>query len=77
MSRKPLPDGLYCPNPAWPRFSQAEGRQLERRSYYGDGPTTRYLCRASGKTFTRQKGRFSNRLRTPREKVLQALVVVA
>lgn len=75
--RKPFPDGLYCPNPSCPRFGQVEGRQLERHTYYGDRPTTQYLCRACGKTFTETKGTFFYRLRTPREKVLQALAMVA
>ena len=50
MLRQPLPDGLYCPNPTCPRFGQEEGRQLERHAYYGDRPTTQYLCRGCGKT---------------------------
>ena len=71
MLRQPLPDGLYCPNPTCPRFGQEEGRQLERHAYYGDRPTTQYLCRGCGKTFTETKGTFFYRLRTPRAKVLQ------
>ena len=77
MLRQPLPDGLYCPNPTCPRFGQEEGRQLERHAYYGDRPTTQYLCRGCGKTFTETKGTFFYRLRTPRAKVLQALAMVA
>ncbi|MBI2506153.1 MAG: IS1 family transposase [Candidatus Latescibacteria bacterium] len=77
MRRTPWPDGLYCPNPACPRFGQEEGRQLERHSYYGLHHTTQYLCRACGKTFTETKGTFFYRLRTPRETVLQALAMVA
>lgn len=77
MVHPPLPDGLYCPNPGCPRFGQEEGRQLERHGYYGARPTTQYLCRACGKTFTETKGTFFYRLRSPREKVLQALAMVA
>ncbi len=77
MSRKPLPDGLYCPNPDCARFGQEEGRQLERHCYYGSRPSTQYLCRACGKTFAETKGTFFYRLRTPRDKVLQALAMVA
>lgn len=74
---KRLPDGLYCPNPECPRFGQEEGCQLERHAYYGPNRTTQYLCRACGKTFSETKGTFFYRLRTPREKILTALAMVA
>lgn len=77
MRREPLPDGLYCPNPDCSIFGQEEGRQLERHAYYGQNRTTLYLCRVCGKTFSETKGTFFYRLRTPREKVLNALAMVA
>ena len=77
MKREPLPEGLYCPNPECPVFGQEEGRQLERHAYYGPGRTTQYLCRGCGKTFSETKGTFFYRLRTPKEKILMALAMVA
>ena len=77
MKREPLPEGLYCPNPECPVFGQEEGRQLERHAYYGPGRATQYLCRACGKTFSETKGTFFYRLRTPKEKILMALAMVA
>ena len=77
MKREPLPEGLYCPNPECSVFGQEEGRQLERHAYYGPDRTTQYLCRACGKTFSETKGTFFYRLRTPREKILTALSMVA
>jgi len=77
LRREPLPEGLYCPNPACPLFGREEGRRLERHSYYGANRTTQYLCRACGKTFAETKGTFFYQLRTPRKKVLQTLAMVA
>jgi len=74
---KPLPEGLYCPNPECSSFGQEEDCQLERHAYYGPNRTTQYLCRACGKTFSETKGTFFYRLRTPREKILTALAMVA
>lgn len=77
MRQKPLPEGLYCPNPACPLFGQTEAHQLDRHAYYGPHRTTQYLCRTCGQTFSETKGTFFYRLRTPRDKVLQALAMVA
>ena len=75
-SRKPLPQDLYCSNPACCLFGQVEGRKLERHAYYGADRTTIYLCRACGKTFSDTKGTFFYRLRTHRKEVLDALAQV-
>lgn len=77
MRRKPRPEGLYCPNPQCTLFGKEEGCQLERHAYYGPARTPQYLCRACGKTFSETKGTFFYRLRTPKERVLEALVMVA
>ena len=77
MRQTALPEGLYCPNPDCPLFGQEADSQLDRHSYYGPNRTTQYLCRACGKTFSETKGTFFYRLRTPREKVLSALAMVA
>lgn len=77
MRQKPRPDGLYCPNPDCALFGIAEGCQLDRHAYYGSDRRPQYLCRACGKTFSETKGTFFYRLRTPKEKVLNALAMVA
>jgi transposase-like protein len=77
MRPKPRPDGLYCPNPDCALFGKEEEGQLDRHAYYGPERTTQYLCRACGKTFSETKGTFFYRLRTPKEKVLTALAMVA
>jgi transposase-like protein len=77
MRLRPRPDGLYCPNPDCVLFGKEEGGQLERHTYYGPERTTQYLCRACGKTFSETKGTFFYRVRTPKEKVLKALAMVA
>lgn len=77
MRQKPRPDGLYCPNPECALFGSADGSQLDRHSYYGADRTVQYLCRACGKTFSETKGTFFYRLRTPREKVLTGLSMIA
>lgn len=77
MRQKPRPDGLYCPNPECALFGIEEGCQLDRHAYYGPDRTPQYLCRACGKTFSETKGTFFYRLRTPKEKVLTALAMIA
>lgn len=76
MKRQPFPDNLYCPTPECPLFGQVEKRQLERHAYCGPQRTVHYLCRACGKTFSETKGTFFYRLRTKREKILNALAIV-
>ena len=77
MKRQPLPDDVYCPNPDCALFGQVEARQLERHAYCGPQRTVHYLCRTCGKTFSETKGTFFYRLRTEREKILNALAIVA
>jgi transposase-like protein len=77
MRQTPLPAGLYCPNPACALFGQETDNQLDRHAYYGPHRTTQYLCRACSQTFAETKGTFFYRLRTPREKILQALAMIA
>ena len=77
MKGQPLPDDVYCPNPDCALFGQVEERQLERHAYCGPQRTVHYLCRTCGKTFTETKGTFFYRLRTEREKILNALAMVA
>jgi len=77
MRQRPLPDGLYCPNPSCSVFGQEAENQLDRHTYYGPDRTIQYRCRVCGQTFSQTKGTFFYRLRTPREKVLQALAMVA
>jgi len=77
MRQKPRPDGLYCPNPACARFGREENCQLERHAYYGPDRSVQYLCRACGKTFSETKGTFFYRLRTPKERILTALAMIA
>ena len=76
---QPLPEGLYCPNPACRLFGQGEGEgcQLERHAYYGPDRKALYLCRGCRKTFSETRGTFFFGLQTPREKVLNALAMIA
>ena len=74
---QPLPEGLYCPNPACALFGRVTGTRLERHAYYGADRRVIYLCRECRKTFSETRGTFFFDLRTPREKVLTALAMVA
>jgi transposase-like protein len=74
---KPLPEGLYCPNPECVLFGQVEACKLERHAYYGADRKVLYLCRGCRKTFSETRGTFFFGLRTPREKVLTALSMIA
>ncbi len=74
---KPLPEGLYCPHPACSLFGQVEECQLERHAYYGLDQKVIYLCRACRKTFSETRGTFFFGLRTPRQKILTALAMIA
>jgi transposase-like protein len=74
---KPFPEGLYCPNAQCALFGRQVGARLERHSYYGCDRRVMYLCRECGQTFSENRGTFFFDLRTPREKVLTALTMVA
>ena len=74
---KPLPEGLYCPNPACALFGRVTGARLERHAYYGADRRVLYLCRECRGTFSENRGTFFFGLQTPREKVLTALKMVA
>ena len=70
MARQtPLPEGLYCPNPACSLFGQVAQQPLERHAYYGAERQVIYLCRACRKTFSRRRGTFFFGLQTPRQPV--------
>jgi transposase-like protein len=77
MKRRPLPQGLYCPNPDCRLFGQVEKRRLERKGYHGSQRIAEYRCQHCGRCFSETTGTFFYRLRTPRAKVLDALAMVA
>lgn len=73
------PEGLYCPNPECALFGRVAGAgaRLERHAYYGPDRRAVFLCRECGRTFSETRGTFFFGLRTPREKVLSVLKMVA
>lgn len=77
MFNEPLPKGIYCPNSSCDLFGQVEGARLERHAYYGADRRVIYLCRECGQTFSETRGTFFFGLRTPREKILAALAMIA
>jgi transposase-like protein len=74
---KPLPEGLYCPNPDCALFGWVSGAQLERHIYCGADRRVLYLCRECRQTFSENQGTFFSGLQTPRKTVLTALTMVA
>jgi transposase-like protein len=74
---KAVPEGLYCPNPKCGLFGREVGARLERHAYYGADRRVIYLCRECGQTFSETRGTFFFGLRTPREKVLTTLKMIA
>ena len=77
LFNKPLPEGLYCPNTKCALFGREIGARLERHAYYGSDRRVIYLCRECGGTFSENRDTFFFGLRTPREKVLTALTMIA
>jgi transposase-like protein len=77
LFNKPFPEGLYCPNTKCALFGREIGARLERHAYYGTDRRVIYLCRECGQTFSENRGTFFFGLRTPREKVLTALKMIA
>jgi len=77
MYNEPLPKGLYCPKPSCDLFGHVEGARLERHAYYGADRRVLYLCRECRQTFSETRGTFFFGLRTPHEKILTALQMIA
>ncbi len=67
----------FCPNESCPMYGGVgEGNIWRHTSYGREHDRRRFVCKVCGRTFSETRGTVFYKLRTPREKVLQALAML-
>jgi len=71
--------GDFCPNPSCPDYGKLQSDQQRNIKKAGKtkGGRQRFQCKTCKKTFTETKGTIFYRRRTPEEKIIETLALIA
>ena len=68
---------FFCPNKSCVDYGKKNIGNIRVKDHYGKNRTTLLVCKTCKKSFSETRGTIFFRLHTPKEKVLQALAILA
>jgi DNA-binding protein len=77
IEHKPNPSDFFCPYDDCADYGKMGVRNIILHAPYGKQGTYLLRCKTCGRTFSENRGTPFFKLRTPKEKVLQALLCIA